>query len=191
MKNVYMLDILSVSEEYIVPKLNESILKNRTHYYRDERWYLDDSPEIIELDPDKGGIEVPDILLCNEFVFFSDKLKCILENCGVDYIHYKKITISDEVLGIEEAFYLTCIPRIDCIDFERSSISNADEYDYNDGIVPFYNINKPVIVPENCGRYEIFRLLGSDCSRIYVLDGLYKKLSGADIIGIGFRKVKE
>lgn len=188
---MYLLDVLSVSEEYIVPKLSESILKNRIHYYRDERWYLDDIPEAIELDPDRGGIEVPDALVCDGIVFFSDRLKCLLDSSGVDYIFYKKTTISDEVLGIEEIFHIACIPRIDCIDTEKSVISNADEYDYNDGIVPFYNINNPVIIPESCGRYEIFRLLGSDCERIFVMERLYKKLSEAGLTGIGFRKVKE
>lgn len=99
------------------------------------------------------------------------------------------VTILDEVLGIEEVYWLTCIPRIDCIDFERSNI-NADEYDYNNGIVLFYNIENPIIISECYGRYEIFRLLGSTCNRVYLLETLCEKLKGAHLVGVGFRKVE-
>lgn len=117
-------------------------------------------------------------------------MKKYLDKLGVDYIFYKKVIISDEILGIEEVYWLTSIPRIDCIDFEKSDIEDADEYDYNDGIVPFYNINNPFIIPECCGRYEIFRLLGSSCNRIYVSGAMKKNLEAGKFIGLGFRKIK-
>ena len=188
MKELYMLQILSISEEYIVPKLTESIRQQKTYFYRDERWYLNYNPERLELD-ETGGIEVPDILSCEELIFFSDRLKKQLDRLGVDYIFYKKVTLISEELGIEEVYWLTSIPRIDCIDFERSHV-HTEEYDYNNGIVPFYNIENPIILSECCGRNEIFRLLGSTCNRVYLFDSLCEKLKKMSLIGVRFRKVE-
>ena len=84
---------------------------------------------------------------------------------------------------------MTSIPRIDCIDFERSHV-HTEEYDYNNGIVPFYNIENPIILSECCGRYEIFRLLGSTCNRVYLFDSLCEKLKKMSLIGVRFRKVE-
>lgn len=190
MTTFYILEIDSISEEYIVPQLSENLIRLKSSFYRDERWYIDSDPETICLDPDNGGVEIPDALVTKELIFFSDRLRAFLDQEGADYIFYKKIIISDEILGIEEPFNLACIPRIDCVDFSRSGITNADEYDYNDGIVPFYNMNSPVIIPEQCGRYKIFRILGSACNRIFLLDSLCEKLSAAGFTGMRFRKLK-
>ena len=182
-----MLDILSVSEEYIVPKLNDNLISMKTHFIRDELWYLDHDREVIPLDD--GGLEIPDIISCQEMIFISDKLKRFLINNGIDYIFYKEILVSDDVFGIEELFWLISVPRIDCIDFERSTITDKEEYDYNNGIVPFYNIEDPVIISECCGRYEIFRILGSTSNMVYVKGKLYQKLQAENFIGIGFRNI--
>ncbi len=189
MNDFYIMDILSISEEYIIPKLNSSLEKDLSHYFRDERWYLSAESETIEID--EGGVEIPDILSKQGMIFFSDRLKKIFEKIGVDYIFYKPIIISDEILGIKEYFWLTSIPRIDCIDFEKSEIENKDEYDYNDGIVPFYNIANPIIISECCGRYEIFRLLGSSCNRIFVTGAMKQKIESEKLVGIGFRKIRK
>ena len=188
MNELYRLDVLSVSEKYIIPKLNENIEKMKPHFYRDELWYLDHNTETIPVS-DEGGIDIPDVISFEDLLFFSDKLKKFLEKQGVDYIFYKKVVISDEVFGIEEVFWLASVPRIDCIDFERSKIEDKDDYDYNDGIVPFYNIENPVINPVCCGRYEIFRILGAVSNTVYLKEELYRKLSNERFIGAGFRKI--
>ncbi len=188
MSEIYKINILSISENYIIPLINDNIRKLKTHFYRDELWMLNDDAETISID-ESGGIDIPDIMRCEDLLFFSDKLKSFLDSCGVNYLFYKKVIISDDIVGIEEIFWIVSVPRIDCIDFEKSSIIDADEYDYNDGIVPFYNIENPIIDPSACGRYNIFRILGSTSDAVYVTDILYEKLKKENFIGLGFRKI--
>lgn len=188
MKELYRLDVLSVSDKYIIPVFNGSINNLKSFFFRDEIWHIDKGREVISIS-ENGGINIPDIISCEDMILISNKLKKFLIKEGIDYIFYKEVLISDEVIGLEEIFWLVSIPRIDCIDFERSIIEDKDEYDYKDGIVPFYNITQPVIVPENCGRYEIFRILGATSNTIYVFDRLYERLKSEKFIGIGFRKI--
>ena len=74
MNELYRLDVLSVSEKYIIPKLNENIEKMKPHFYRDELWYLDHNTETIPVS-DEGGIDIPDVISFEDLLFFSDKLK--------------------------------------------------------------------------------------------------------------------
>ncbi len=136
-----MFDVLSITEEYIVPEITDELEKLKTHFYRDERWYLTHDEIRLNLDEELSGIEIPDVIYHKEFMFFSDRLKSYLDSLGIDYIFYKKAVISDEVLGLEEVFWLVSIPRIDCINFEESNVQDIEDYDYNNGIVSYIRIS--------------------------------------------------
>lgn len=187
MQSVYCLTVLSVSEEYIIPKFNEKIRDLRPFFMRDQIWRIDRDEEKIPID-EEGGVRIPDVLYCDDLLLFSDKFKRILDKQQIDYIFYKKVVISDETIGIEEIFWLVSVPRIDCIDVEKSGIEPLEDYDYNDGIVPFYNIEKPFIVVSDCGRYEMFRILGSVSDTVFISDSLYEKLKDKKLIGLDFQK---
>lgn len=188
MSEIYKINILSISDNYIIPAINDNLRQLKSYFYRDELWMLNKDIETISID-ESGGIDIPDILYSKELLFISDKLKLFLDKIKIDYLFYKKIIISDDIIGIKETFWIVSIPRIDCIDFENSNIIDANEYDYNNGIVPFYNIENPVIIPSACGRYNIFRILGSTSDSIYVKDELYEKLNKEKFIGLGFIKI--
>ncbi len=182
------MDVLSFSDAYIKLILNDSIRKQKTHFFRDELWYLTHDTEYIGID-NEGGIKVPDVIYSEDLLFISDRFKTTLDKFGMDYLFYKKVVVSDENIGIEELFWLVSVPRIDCLDFERTIIEDKDGYDYKDGIVPFYNIEEPVIEPMNCGRYSMFRILGSTSDTVYLKEELYEKLKNEAFIGLNFRKI--
>lgn len=184
------MNVLSISDDYIIPLFNDRIDKLSSHFRRDERWYLDNSEERIALD-ENGGLQIPDVIFHKDLLLFSNGLKLFLDGQGIDYVFYKKVVISDEVIGIEEAFWLVSIPRIDCIDIDKSDISNKMEYDILDGIVPFYEIENPVIVPNQCGRYKIFRILGSTSEIVYCTEDLVDKISSEQFDGIKFTKLQQ
>lgn len=188
MSGIYAMNILSGSNEYIIPLFNDSINKLSSHFRRDERWYLDNASEIISLD-ENGGLRIPDVIFHRDLLLFSNSLKIFLDKQGIDYIFYKRVVVSDEVIGIEEIFWLVSVPRIDCIDFERTVIENKDDYDYSFGIVPFYDIDNPIIVPSQCGRYEMFRILGSVSELVYCTKDLVNKLKEEHFDGIDFTEV--
>lgn len=188
MLEIYKINVLSILDKYIIPVLNDNIRKLKSHFYRDELWMLNKNVETILID-ESGGIDIPDILYYEDLLFVSDKLKTFLDKCNIDYLFYKKVFISDDIVGIEEVFWLVSIPRIDCVDFENSNVVDADDYDYKNGIVPFYNIENPIIIPSACGRYSIFRILGLTSNAVYITDILHEKLKDKGFIGLGFKRI--
>ena len=186
--NIYAMNILSVLDEYIIPLFNDNINILGPHFRRDERWYLDNSEEKIFLD-ENGGLRIPDVIFHNDLLLFSNSLKIFLDKQGIDYIFFKKVVISDDVIGIEEIFWLVSVPRIDCLNFEKTVINNKDDYDYSFGIVPFFDIENPIIVPNQCGRYKMFRILGSVSEIVYCTEDLVNKLLSEKFDGIEFTEV--
>lgn len=106
---------------------------------------------------DEGGIEFPDFLLYDDIPLISARFRNILNEMGVDNLFYKPITLSDELLGKSELYYLALPPRIRCLDEAKSRIITEN----NPYIVEYEAMreaDKIVILPSRTGNYKIFKL---------------------------------
>lgn len=175
---------MSNAEEYIVLSGNFSDLK--VHCMRSELQFLDRRPVRFEIS-ENGGMDIPDFILQDNIWFISDKVKDTLDNCGVDYVFYKKAEIVCEKFGIFENYWIMVPPRIDCIDIDKSDFDN--EWDFNDGLIPNMNYKKIAISPGMIGRFEIFKIVGVNDYNIYITPHMYEVLSSKAFSGLALFKI--
>ena len=157
-------------EEYL--KLGSSLDAIRLPCAMSEFQYLDRKPLRAEVAEYSGTV-------CQDFIYergiplVSDRLKDFLEQCGIDYLFFKKIVLTRTSVGMEEPYWLALPPRINCLNFEQSevdSILNAAD--------------KIVINGDRVGRYDMFKLAGVTNLEIIATERLALALRAKDFIGL-------
>ena len=137
--------------------------------------FLDKKVLKIELDEsiDTAGVIIPDFIYEKGIALISERFKSLLDECGVDYVFYKKIILSKVDYGWEEIFWLAIPPRIDCLDFDKSEISQF-----------LHHAEKICINSKRIGRYKIFKIAGISNVDIILTEDIAEKIRVEDLIGI-------
>ncbi len=184
MDEFYIMQSLCNAEEYMRIVFDTSEIKIPA--IKAEYQFLDKSEITAGLSKD-SGFEIPDFVTINGIHIISDYLKQILEKEMLDYIFYKKINLIDEKYGIHEKFWITVVPRIDCLDIKKSEVKC--EWDFEDGLVPVLRAERIEIISKMVGRYKMFRIFGVEDNNIYITGGLYNKLIKKKIEDITYTKI--
>ncbi|MDE6797989.1 MAG: hypothetical protein K2J36_08285 [Ruminococcus sp.] len=106
------------------------------------------NPTVINVDTESGDI-YPD-LIYNEgtgIPLVSDRFKNILDDFEMEYILFSKVILYHETLRREHECWLMLPPKIDCLDYEKSEISE------HIGI-----LRKAVIDERTTGRFNMFKI---------------------------------
>ena len=139
--------------------------------------FFDDKPITLEVDED-SGIIFQDFIYDQGVPVISDRLKDSLDSLGVDYLLYKKMTLTKAKTGVEEVYWLGLPPRINCLNREESEIDEilnvADEIVIND---------------DKTGRYEMFKLAGVGNLEIVLSERIAMAIKESNFIGIHIYKV--
>lgn len=174
-------------EDYVVP--GEEIFQLERACLNSEFQFLDKSTLTAEIS-DEGGLQFPDFILCGVIPLVSTEVKRVLENFGADYIFFKPIRLTAAELGRVEEFWLALPPRINCLDWERSTIEVED----NEFLPPVELIReaKKIFIDENqIGRYDIFKLAGVVNQEIIVTERLKNALEVANLENLFFYETGE
>ena len=180
----YMLKSTSNAEEYII--LSGGFANLKRYCMRSEYQFLDSKPVRFEIS-ERGGLELPDVILQEGIWFIADRVKDTLDDFGVDYIFYKKAEIVSDKFGIYETYWITVPPRIDCLDLDESDLDN--EWDFIDGLIPNMNFKKISISPGMLGRYDVFKIIGINDYNVYITSRMYDVLASKSFSGLSLFKL--
>lgn len=109
--------------------------------------YLNHDPIEIEVPLDYGTV-FPDYIVADGYApFISDRLRRLFERQGVQNLFYKKTRLVMKDFDIEELYWFSLPPQINCVDPEC--------VDPDLGIA--LNIR---ILADRVGNYQIFKLAG-------------------------------
>lgn len=142
--------------------------------------YLDHRAMEIEVSLDYGT-EFPDFILADGYApFISERMRRLFEQQGIDNLFYKKSQFVMKDFDIEETYWFSLPPKIDCIDPEC--------IDEDLGIAA-----KISILAERVGNYQIFKAEGLGCQNIIVTSCLKQilqdKIKQGELKGIKFQKI--
>ena len=154
--NFYELYADTCVEEYV--RLDDGIFSEKflNACSDSEFQHLDRTPLEVEISLD-GGLEFPDFILYENVVpLVSEKMRRVFENCGVDNLFYKPITLTLNNLGLAEHYHLALPPRINCLDTSSEIEIEQNEYALPEELLK--TVTKIVIDAEKIGRYKIFKL---------------------------------
>ncbi|MBQ7609325.1 MAG: hypothetical protein IJU76_15360 [Desulfovibrionaceae bacterium] len=142
-------------EDYVCPDDTLDVCERAC--YKSELQFFDKQPITVGIS-DEGGIEFTDLIIKNDCIpLFSRHLRQVLDEANIDYIAYRPVTLSYDRLGICEEYYLALIPRIRCLDLDRSKICIEENNDLRyDQLMK--EVEHIVINANNVGRFEIFKL---------------------------------
>lgn len=181
MEKLYALCSDAGAEEYI--KLTGEFAELSGPCRRGEPQYLTRDPVAFEI-AEEGGLEIPDVLAQEGVLFVSDQFRAALMDAGQNHLFFKRVDVDSVHFGIHETFWITVVPRIDCLDAEASGLEGC--WDAEDGVIPCWEPARICINPACAGRYGIFRLLGVADDTVYVREPLYRKLCSAGFAGLDF-----
>ena len=173
-------------EDYAAP--GREILQLERGCLNSEFQFLDSAPIAVEISDD-SGVHFPDFILHGSIPLVSAAVKRVLENCGVDYVFYKPVQLTDSNIGEAENYWLALPPRINCLDFERSKISVED----NDFAAPselLREAEKIFIAENQIGRYDIFKLAGVVNQEIIVTEKLKIALEAGHFENLFFHELE-
>lgn len=158
----FVIDASNMVEEYI--DIGDKLQEFASACSMSEFQYIDKNPVSIEL-PAESGRECQDIIYKQGILLISDRLREFLDEEKIDYLFYKKIVLKKSDIGIEETYWLTIVPKINCMNIEKSEI---DE---------FLNVADMVCIDsDKIGRYQIFKLARVNNLEIIVTKELADKL---------------
>lgn len=139
--------------------------------------FLDSKPCTIEVDMESGSI-FQDFIYEQGVPLISDKMKDCFDELGIDYLLYKKVILTKNVLGVEEIYWLALPPRIYCLNREKSEIDEI------------LNVADEIVINDNkVGRYDIFKLAGVGNIEIIVTKKLADKLKEEQLIGLHINQI--
>ena len=154
-----------------------------------ELQFLDREPVSFEVS-DEGGTEFPDFLTHDSICLISGRFRDILTEAGADYLFFKPVKLTIAELGKHRQYFLMIVPRINCLDIERSRLL-ADE----DDTLPLWlrprEGEKIVIMPQSIGRFAIFKLAGVLNQEIVVTEQLKQIIEAAGCSNVYFNKIQE
>lgn len=184
MSEIYIIKALSIAEEYIQIQCDFSGIREASR--KSEFQFLEKSKmEVVA--SDEGGIEFPDLIVHDDIFLFSDIIISKIRKEIEDYVFIKPIEIQSEVIGKSELYWMVVPPRIDCLDIDNSEVEY--DWDFDLGIIPVLHCNRTIIDESLIGRYQMFKVAGTDDNNIYIVGSLYKIMNSINPEGIRFVKV--
>ncbi len=184
MESVYVMKLLSDTEEYIRLEGDFSALKDPC--MKSEIQYLDKEKAVFQVS-EEGGLELPDFMVQEGIVFVSAACKEWMEEEGMDYVFFKQAEVYSDTFGIHETYWIMVPPRIDCLDIDKSVLHL--EWDFYDGLLPLLEAEKIAVFPEMAGRFQMFKILGLLDNNIYVREAFYQKAQFQGWDGVCFMKL--
>lgn len=166
----YEISTSSLIEGYL--KLGSTLEDIDGYCARSDFQYLDRRPISVEVAAESGNV-------CQDFIYeistplISERVKDFFDDFGIDYLFYKRITLTRSNVGMREPYWLALPPRIDCLDIPRSEIDEDT-----------MNAEQIVINTSKIGRYDIFKLAGVANLEIIVTEKLAKALEEKDFKGL-------
>ncbi|MCX4375244.1 MAG: hypothetical protein OSJ61_03645 [Lachnospiraceae bacterium] len=111
--------------------------------------YIPSKIGVLLLDENSGD-SLPDFICdrVNCVPLISERLKALFDELQIKNLYYQRVSLCRNKDNLHESYWLAIPPRIDCIDFERSTIDDM----WNTAEV--ISIDKDKI-----GNYHIFKLL--------------------------------
>ena len=176
----------SCVEEYVEP--SAEILQLERGCLNSEFQFLNHVPLAVEISED-GGTFFPDFILKNSIPLISAGMKNIFDSFKIDYIFYKPIQLTYSELGRSENYWLALPPRINCLDFSRSLISE-DENNFSPKSELIREAEKIFIDEDKVGRYNIFKLAGVVNQEIIVTEKFKNVLVAGDFENLFFDELE-
>lgn len=175
MKEYFVMDASSIVKEYL--DIGGSLESLKQPCANSEFQYLNQKPLEVEL-PKSSGTECQDFIYKDGIPLISDRMKDFFDDEGVDYLFYKKIILKKSDVGLKETYWLAVPPRINCLNREKSDIDD------------FLNVaDEIVIIDDNTGRYNIFKIAGVNNLDIIVTKEMADELSKKKFAGLHIFKL--
>ena len=175
MANYFLLEASSNVKEFV--SVREAMKKYELACQMSEFQHLTTDPITVEVDEDSGDI-FQDFICDNGVPLISENMKQCFDALKIDYLFYKKVTLTKKFSEVEKQYWLAVPPRINCLNKEKSDIDNY--LNYADSIV---------INPSRVGKYDIFKLAGVTNTEIIITNKLAIVLSVKKFIGIHINKI--
>ena len=187
--DIFALLATSNTDRYIIPEIDESeVTKLKPFVSKGELQFIGHNPVTCSVS-EQSGFEAADYIYNRGFHIFSERLKRFFDNEGIDNVFYKPMNIISEELGIDERYYITVVPRIDCLDIEKSVSEDERNWDTGFGMIPRLKFENLHIKNTSIGRYKMFRLLGIEDEKIYITDELCLSLKDESFLGLEYKNI--
>ena len=170
MSDFYSLESDSGYWEYVSPDFSKLPSKFREACISSNFQYIDKSPIKLEILENSGNI-FPDFMynVSESIPLISNRLKNIFDDFNIDNLLYKRVNLFKKSTNVENLYWLALPPRIDCLDYEHSTIDEIQN-----------SVDTIRINSNNAGIYDIFKILGVNNNEIIITKRFFEYLSKYD-----------